>query len=52
MRISKTEAGERTVPMFGSARRVLVEQKARSRFKQREDLIFPNAAGHPEPPAD
>jgi Phage integrase family len=52
MRISKTEAGERTVPMFGSARRVLVEQKARSRFKQREDLIFPNAAGHPERPAD
>jgi integrase len=52
VRASKTEAGERTVPMFGSARRVLLEQKARSRFKRPEDLVFPNAAGHPERPAD
>lgn len=52
VRASKTEAGERTVPMFGSARRVLLEQKARSRFKRPEDVVFPNAAGHPERPAD
>jgi hypothetical protein len=31
--------------MFGSARRVLLEQKARSRFKRPQDLVFPNAAG-------
>ncbi len=33
--------------MFGSARRALLEQKARSRFKRPRDLVFANAAGHP-----
>ena len=52
VRRSKTEAGERTVPMFGSARRVLLEQKAASRFKRPEDLVFPTAVGTAERPAD
>jgi integrase len=30
VRRAKTDAGERVVPMFGSARRILLEQKARS----------------------
>ena len=51
VRASKTDAGERTVPMFGSARRVLLEQKARSRFTRPEDLVFGNAVGLPERPA-
>jgi integrase len=48
VRESKTDAGVRVVPMFGSARRVLLEQKARSRFKRPGDLVFPNAVGTPE----
>jgi integrase len=48
----KTDASERVVPMFGSARRVLLEQKARSRFTRPEDLVFPTAVGTPERPAD
>jgi integrase len=52
VRESKTDAGERAVPMFGSARRVLLEQKARSRFKRPEDFVFPTAVGTAERPAD
>jgi integrase len=48
---TKTAAGERTVPMFGSARLVLLEQKARSRWSRPCDLVFPTAAGTPENPA-
>ena len=50
VRQSKTAAGERTVPMFGSARRILLEQKARSRFKRPIDRVFPNAVGTAENP--
>jgi integrase len=42
---SKTDAGVRTVPMFGSARRILLEQKARSRFTRPTDYVFPTAVG-------
>jgi integrase len=52
VRVSKTEAGERAVPMFGSARRVLLEQKARSPFKRPHDLVFPTVVGTPEQPAN
>jgi integrase len=31
--------------MFGSARRVLLEQKARSRFKRPEDFVFATVVG-------
>jgi len=50
IRRSKTAAGERVLPMFGSARRVLLEQKARSRFTRPEDLVFPTVVGTPESP--
>jgi integrase len=49
-REAKTAAGERVVPMFGSARRVLLEQKARSRFKRPGDFVFPTVVGTPESP--
>jgi integrase len=52
VREAKTEAGERVVPMFGSARRVLLEAKARSRFKRPEDFVFPTVVGTAERPAD
>jgi integrase len=51
VRESKTAAGERRVPMFGSARKVLLEQKARSRFSRPGDYVFPTAVGIPENPA-
>jgi integrase len=49
--MSKTTAGERRVPMFGSARRVLLEQKERSRYKRPIDFVFPTAVGTAENPA-
>jgi integrase len=51
VRESKTAAGERRVPMFGSARKGLLEQKARSRFKRPGDYVFPTAVGTAEDPA-
>src|SRR5215207_1074470 len=48
---TKTAAGERVVPMFGSARLVLLEQKARSRWSRPDDLVFPTAVGTPQNPA-
>jgi integrase len=44
---SKTKAGERVVPMFPSARKVLLEHKASSRFKRPEDLVFCTSVGTP-----
>lgn len=48
---TKTAAGDRIVPMFGSARLVLLEQKARSRWTRRHDLVFPSVVGTPQNPA-
>jgi len=42
---SKTDAGERIVPMFDSARKTLLEQKARTRFQRPEDYVFPTSVG-------
>jgi integrase len=47
---AKTAAGERVVPMFGSVRQALLEQRAASRFGAPEDFVFPNAFGGPESP--
>ena len=47
---SKTAAGVRVVPMFGSARRILLEQKARSPFKRPGDFVFPTVVGTAENP--
>jgi integrase len=51
VRESKTAAGERRVPIFGSARKVLLEAKACSRFSRPEDYVFPTVVGTPENPA-
>lgn len=48
VRSSKTDAGERIVPMFGSVRKLLLEQKARSRFTRPDDLVFPTVVSTPE----
>lgn len=50
VRESKTAAGERVVPLFRSARKVLLEVKAASRFKRDEDFVFPTAVGTAENP--
>ena len=48
VRRSKTEAGERSVPLFGSLRKLLLEQKARSRHKRPDDFVFATAVGSQE----
>jgi integrase len=47
---TKTAAGERLVPMFGSVRAVLLEHKAATAFKQPDDLLFATMFGTPESP--
>ncbi|MGH2450898.1 MAG: tyrosine-type recombinase/integrase [Candidatus Limnocylindria bacterium] len=51
VRAAKTAAGERAVPLFGSARRLLLEVKAASPYKRPDDLVFPTIDGTPESPA-
>ena len=46
----KTKAGERLVPMFGSVRKLLLEERAASRYKAPEDFVFPAADGAPRSP--
>jgi integrase len=40
---TKTEAGERFVPLFESARKVLAARKLRTRFNQPQDFVFRTA---------
>ena len=47
---TKTAAGERLVPMFGSLRKLLLEQRAASRYSDDADLIFPDPFGKPTLP--
>jgi integrase len=47
---AKTAAGERVVPMFGSVRQALLEQRAASRYSAADDFVFPNRLGGPESP--
>lgn len=44
---TKTEAGERTVPLFASARKALLAHRLASPFSQPEHLVFADAAGRP-----
>ncbi len=46
----KTAAGERLVPMFGSLRQTLLEERARSAFKGSDDFVFPSADGSARSP--
>jgi integrase len=49
---TKTEAGDRRVPLFPSIRQVLLERKARSRFSQPDDFLFPSVVGTPQDPGN
>jgi integrase len=49
---TKTEAGERFVPLFQSARAALAEAKLRSRFARPEDFVFATAVGTPLDPGN
>jgi integrase len=44
---TKTEAGERSVPLFESARKALAARKLRTRFNRDEDYVFATAVGTP-----
>lgn len=43
----KTESGSRTVPLFPTARKALLEHRMASPFKDAEDLVFPDELGRP-----
>jgi integrase len=47
---TKTDAGERLVPMFGSSRLALLEQRAQSTYTKPDDFVFTDAAGQMELP--
>src|SRR5205823_6536263 len=47
---TKTEAGERSVPLFESARKVLAAHKLATRFDRPEDFVFANSVGTPMDP--
>jgi integrase len=49
---TKTDAGDRHVPLFKSIRQLLLERKARSRFSQPEDFVFPTVVGTPMDPGN
>jgi integrase len=49
---TKTEAGERYVPLFESARKALAEAKLRSRFAQPQDFVFATVVGTPLDPGN
>jgi integrase len=44
---TKTEAGERSLPLFESARKALAALKLRSRFTRDQDFVFATAVGTP-----
>jgi integrase len=46
----KTAAGERLVPMFGSLRKLLLEERAASRYKAADDFVFPSEFGRARSP--
>jgi integrase len=49
---TKSEAGERFVPLFDSVRKVLAARKLRSEYNQPQDIIFGNAVGTPLDPGN
>ena len=46
----KTAAGDRLVPMFGSLRKLLLEERAATAYKGSEDFVFPTRSGTPRNP--
>ena len=49
---TKTEAGERAVPLFESVRKVLAARKLRARFSRPQDIVFGTAVGTPMDPGN
>lgn len=49
--VTKTEAGERDVPVFARVRAELLEHLMRSQNKSAEALVFPDPVGRPQHPA-
>jgi integrase len=49
---TKTEAGERFVPLFESARKVLAARKLRIGYSRPTDLVFGNVVGTPMDPGN
>lgn len=49
---TKTEAGERFVPLFDSARKVLAARKLRSEYNGPQDFVFGNSVGTPMDPGN
>ena len=47
---TKTEAGERSVPLFESARKVLAARKLRSEYDRPHDFVFGTSVGTPTDP--
>jgi integrase len=49
---TKTEAGERFVPLFESARKVLAARKLQMRYSRPEDFVFGTTVGTPMEPGN
>jgi integrase len=49
---TKTDAGERFVPLFDSARKVLAARKLRSEYNRPEDFVFGTVVGTPADPGN
>jgi integrase len=48
----KTEAGERTLPLFPSVRKLLLERKAREQFSAPHNFVFGTSLGTPVDPGN
>ncbi len=49
---TKTSAGERTVPLFESVRKVLLARKIKTRFSDPDDYVFASTIGTPLDPGN
>lgn len=49
---TKTDAGERDLPLFASIRKLLLERKARMRYSRPQDFVFGSAVGTPMDPGN
>ncbi len=49
---AKSDAGERSLPLFRSIRQLLLERKARMRYSGERDFVFASAVGTPMDPGN
>jgi integrase len=47
---TKSDAGERDLPLFASIRKLLLERKARMRYSRPQDFVFGSTIGTPMDP--